>query len=58
MYSLNIFGFAMIDSLKDTASIQQNELHNYKAVAILDEKASDTDRRNYQEKYLLMRFWK
>lgn len=48
--ALIFFGFAMIDSLKDTASIQQNELHNYKAVAILDEKASDTDRRNYQEK--------
>lgn len=48
--ALIFFGFAMIDSLKDTASIQQNELHNYKAVAILDEKASDSDKKNYNEK--------
>lgn len=48
--ALIFFGFAMIDSLKDTASIQQNELHNYKAVAILDEKASDEDKKDYENK--------
>lgn len=48
--ALIFFGFAMIDSLKDTASIQQNELHNYKAVAILDDKASENDREKYKEK--------
>src|SRR5699024_249827 len=48
--ALIFFGFAMIDSLKDTASIQQNELHNYKAVAILDEKASNEDKKNYENK--------
>ncbi len=47
--ALIFFGFAMIDSLKDTASIQQNELHNYKAVAILDEKASGEDKKNYED---------
>lgn len=48
--ALVFFGFAMIDSLKDTASIQQNEIHDYKAVAILDEKASDEEKRNYNDK--------
>ena len=48
--ALIFFGFAMIDSLKDTASIQQNEIHNYKAVAILDEKASDEDKAKYDDK--------
>lgn len=50
--ALIFFGFAMIDSLKDTASIQQNEIHNYKAVAILDEKASDEDKAKYDEKII------
>lgn len=48
--ALIFFGFAMIDSLKDTASIQQNEIHNYKAVAILDEKASEEDKSKYDNK--------
>nr|WP_072537488.1 FtsX-like permease family protein [Anaerococcus mediterraneensis] len=48
--ALIFFGFAMIDSLKDTASIQQHELHNYTAVAILDENSSDKDKKDYNEK--------
>ncbi len=48
--ALIFFGFAMIDSLKDTSNIQQHELHNYKVVAILDEKAKDDDLKKYNEK--------
>lgn len=48
--ALIFFGFAMIDSLKDTASIQQNEIHNYKIVAMLDEKASDDEYKKYNQK--------
>lgn len=48
--ALIFFGFAMIDSLKDTSNIQQRELHNYKVVAILDEKARDDDFEKYNEK--------
>lgn len=48
--ALIFFGFAMIDSLKDTAFIQQNEIHNYKVVSILDEKAQDKDFNNYNTK--------
>lgn len=48
--ALIFFGFAMIDSLKDTASIQQNELHNYKVVSILDEMANADEKNSYKEK--------
>lgn len=48
--ALIFFGFAMIDSLKDTANIQQNEIHNYKVVAMLDEKASDDEYKKYNNK--------
>lgn len=48
--ALIFFGFAMIDSLKDTANIQQNEIHNYKVVAILDEKAQVKDFETYNKK--------
>ena len=48
--ALIFFGFAMIDSLKDTASIQQNEIHNYKIVAMIDEKASDDEYKKYNQK--------
>lgn len=48
--ALIFFGFAMIDSLKDTAYIQQNEIHNYKIVAAFDEKADDKDFETYNNK--------
>lgn len=48
--ALIFFGFAMIDSLKDTANIQQKEIHNYKVVAMLDEKASDEEYKKYNNK--------
>ncbi|MCW6677963.1 FtsX-like permease family protein [Anaerococcus sp. NML200574] len=37
--ALIFFGFAMIDSLKDTSAIQQNELFHYQSKAILDQKS-------------------
>ena len=53
--ALIFFGFAMIDSLKDTAFIQQHEIHNYKVVSILDDKASD---ENFEEYYKKIKSYK
>ena len=46
--ALIFFGFAMIDSLKDTAYIQKNEIHHYNALAVLDERADDEDKKSYE----------
>lgn len=44
--ALIFFGFAMIDSLKDTSAIQQNELFHYQSIAILDQKS---DRKAFDD---------
>ena len=37
--ALTFFGFAMTDSVKDTASTQQNVINHYDVIAMVDEKA-------------------
>lgn len=44
--ALIFFGFAMIDSLKDTSAIQQNELFHYQSISILDQKS---DRKAFDD---------
>lgn len=47
--ALLFFGFAMIDAIKDTSSIQQEEIQHYSAVSIINTKAKKEDLANYKK---------
>lgn len=47
--ALIFFGFAMQDAIKDTSSIQRNEITQYDALTILDENAKKEDIENYED---------
>lgn len=47
--ALLFFGFAMIDAIKDTSSIQQEEIQHYSAVSIINTKAKKEDLTNYKK---------
>lgn len=47
--ALTFFGFAMIDSIKDTVNLQQNQISHYDVIAMVDEKAKDSDLKKFQE---------
>lgn len=47
--ALLFFGFAMIDAIKDTSSIQQEEIQHYSAVSMVNIKAKKEDLANYKK---------
>ena len=47
--ALTFFGFSMIDSIKDTINTEQNEINHYDLIALVDEKASDKDKKSYED---------
>lgn len=47
--ALLFFGFAMIDSIKDTISIQKNEIINYDYISIFDKNANNDDKKEYEK---------
>ncbi len=47
--ALTFFGFAMIDSIKDTVDYQQNQISHYDLIALLDEKAKDEQVDEFKE---------
>ncbi len=48
--ALTFFGFAMIDSIKDTVTWQQNDINHYDVIAMVDENATDDELKSYKEK--------
>ena len=48
--ALTFFGFAMIDSIKDTVTWQQNDINHYDVIAMVDENATDDEIESYKEK--------
>lgn len=48
--ALTFFGFAMIDSIKDTINLQKDMINHYDVVAMVDEKAKDSDINSFNEK--------
>ncbi len=48
--ALTFFGFAMIDSIKDTVDWQQNRINHYDVIAMVDENATDEEFKNYKQK--------
>ena len=48
--ALTFFGFAMIDSIKDTVDWQQNRINHYDVIAMVDEKSSNEELKNYKQK--------
>lgn len=47
--ALLFFGFAMTDSIKDTISIQKNEIINYDYISIFDKNANNDDKKEYEK---------
>ena len=47
--ALTFFGFAMIDSIKDTVNVQKNSINHYDVIAILDENAKAEDTLAYND---------
>ena len=48
--ALTFFGFAMIDSIKDTITLQKDMINHYDVIAVVDEKAKDSDLKSFNEK--------
>ena len=48
--ALTFFGFAMIDSIKATVNVEQNEISHYDVIAMVDENASAEDKKSLDEK--------
>lgn len=48
--ALTFFGFAMIDSIKDTVDYQQNQISHYDVIAMVDENANKEDLESIQKK--------
>ena len=48
--ALTFFGFAMINSIKDTVVIEQRELNHYDLIAMVDESASDDELKSLDNK--------
>ena len=48
--ALTFFGFAMIDSIKDTINLQKDMINHYDVIAVVDEKAKDSDIDSFNEK--------
>ena len=48
--ALTFFGFAMIDSIKDTINLQKDMISHYDVIAVVDEKAKDSDIDSFNEK--------
>ena len=48
--ALTFFGFAMIDSIKDTINLQKDMINHYDVIAVVDEKAKDSDTDSFNEK--------
>lgn len=48
--ALTFFGFAMIDSIKDTVTLQQNDINHYDVIAMVDENANNDELKTYKEK--------
>ena len=48
--ALTFFGFAMIDSIKDTINLQKDMISHYDVIAMVDEKAKDSDIKSFNEK--------
>ena len=48
--ALTFFGFAMIDSIKDTINLQKDMINHYDVIAMVDEKAKDSDINSFNEK--------
>lgn len=46
--ALTFFGFAMIDSIKDTVNLQQNQISHYDVIAVVDDKASNDDLNKFK----------
>ena len=47
--ALLFFGFAMIDAIKDTSSIQQEEIQHYSLVSMINTKAKKEDLDSYNQ---------
>lgn len=48
--ALTFFGFAMIDSIKDTINLQKDMISHYDVIAVVDEKAKGTDIESFNKK--------
>lgn len=48
--ALTFFGFAMIDSIKDTINLQKDMISHYDVIAVVDEKAKDSDIESFNKK--------
>lgn len=48
--ALTFFGFAMIDSIKDTVNLQKNAINHYDVVAAIDEKSKGSDLASFYKK--------
>ncbi len=48
--ALTFFGFAMIDSIKDTVDWQQNRISHYDVITMMDESATDGDLTSFNNK--------
>ena len=48
--ALTFFGFAMIDSIKDTINLQKDMISHYDVIAVVDEKAKDSDIKSFNDK--------
>ena len=48
--ALTFFGFAMIDSIKDTVNLQKNAINHYDVVAVIDEKSKESDLASFYKK--------
>lgn len=48
--ALTFFGFAMIDSIKDTINLQKDMISHYDVIAMVDEKAKESDIKSFNEK--------
>lgn len=48
--ALTFFGFAMIDSIKDTVNWQQNDINHYDIIAMVDDKSSYEELKNYKDR--------
>lgn len=47
--ALLFFGFAMIEAIKDTSSIQQEEIQHYSVISMVNTKAKEEDLDNYKK---------
>ena len=48
--ALTFFGFAMIDSIKDTVTWQQEDINHYDVIAMVDEKSTNDQLESYNKK--------